>query len=500
MIKPSIDAWVAGAPKPLRLSAIPRLSSRQQWALFYLALLIGDFLMIGLAFRAAFLVRFETTLPVFNLDVVPSFFFYQRLAIIFIPLWIGIFWVIGLYNRENLLGGTLEYANVFRASTMAMLLVVIIGFLDPVFIFARGWLVLAWGFTFLFAAAGRFILRRAVYSLRMRGYFLSPALIIGANDEGRLLAEQLTGWRRSGLYVIGFIDDQFQPGTPIFKEMRVLGGLGFIDEVVRRFQVRELILATSAMNRENMLEVFRRFGVSKNVTLRLSSGLFEIITTGLQVKELAYVPLVRVNKARLTGADRVLKWLLDYAITVPALVLLLPAFGLLAILIRLDSPGPILHRRRVMGLNGTQFDAFKFRTMHENGDEILSNLPGLQQELALNQKLVDDPRVTRLGRFLRKTSVDELPQFINVLRREMSLVGPRMISPPEMVNYNQWGINLLTVRPGITGLWQVSGRSDVAYEKRVRLDMQYIRNWSIWLDLYILLQTIPAVLKGRGAY
>lgn len=160
----------------------------------------------------------------------------------------------------------------------------------------------------------------------------------------------------------------------------------------------------------------------------------------------------------------------------------------------------MIHRRRVMGVNGRQFDAFKFRTMHVNGDELLKAYPELQAELALNHKLKDDPRVTRMGRLLRKYSLDELPQLFNVITRDMSLVGPRMISPVEMEKYNQWGINLLTVKPGITGLWQVSGRSDVSYEERVRLDMYYVRNWTIWLDIQLLLETFPAVMKGHGAY
>jgi lipopolysaccharide/colanic/teichoic acid biosynthesis glycosyltransferase len=153
-----------------------------------------------------------------------------------------------------------------------------------------------------------------------------------------------------------------------------------------------------------------------------------------------------------------------------------------------------------MGINGREFNAYKFRTMHVNGDEILAKYPMLREELERTHKLKDDPRVTRIGRFLRKYSLDELPQLLNVIRREMSLVGPRMISPAEMAMYEKWGMNLLTVPPGITGLWQVSGRSEIAYKDRVRLDMQYIRNWSIWLDLQILSQTPAAVVRARGAY
>jgi lipopolysaccharide/colanic/teichoic acid biosynthesis glycosyltransferase len=138
--------------------------------------------------------------------------------------------------------------------------------------------------------------------------------------------------------------------------------------------------------------------------------------------------------------------------------------------------------------------------MRTEGDEILSAHPDLKAELAENHKLKRDPRVTRVGAFLRKASLDELPQLINVLKREMSMVGPRMIAPDEVEKYQKWDLNLMTVHPGITGLWQVSGRSDVSYEERVSLDMYYIRNWSIWLDLQILFQTIPVVLKRKGAY
>ena len=153
-----------------------------------------------------------------------------------------------------------------------------------------------------------------------------------------------------------------------------------------------------------------------------------------------------------------------------------------------------------MGINGRQFDAYKFRTMHINGDDLLAAYPELEDELASTHKLKTDPRVTRLGHTLRRLSLDELPQLFNVLKRDMSLVGPRMISPPEMAMYKQWQTNLLTVHPGITGFWQVNGRSDVSYEDRVNLDMRYIRTWTIWLDFQILFQTIPTVLKGRGAY
>lgn len=201
-----------------------------------------------------------------------------------------------------------------------------------------------------------------------------------------------------------------------------------------------------------------------------------------------------------TRYNRAMKLALDYVLALPGLLLIAPLFIFLAIMVKLDSPGPIFHRRRVLGADGRVFYAFKFRTMYVNGDEILAKYPKLRRELNQNYKLKCDPRVTPVGKFLRKFSLDELPQLLNVLARDMSLIGPRIIAPDELTRYGQYGNTLMMVMPGLTGLWQVSGRSDTTYDERVALDMQYINEWSIGLDIKILLRTIPAVLKGDGAY
>lgn len=476
------------------------LVKRYQWPLLVVLLMVNDVIMIGAAFQAAYSIRFELAIPLFHLDVVPSTVFYQSLVRFLLPFWLLIFAAKGLYSMRNLLGGTREYSTVFTSTFIGMFLVIAFGFLQPDFVLARGWLLLAWFFAFLFTAMGRFGIRRFVYYARERGYYLTPAIIVGANDEGLSLAEQLAAWRRSGLNVVGFLDDNIPAGQKVFHHLTILGPISHLNSVIEIHGIKEVIVSSSAFSRDELTAIFKQHGISDHVNLSMSSGLYEIITTGLRVRETASVPLVTINRVRLTGIDLVLKLLLDYAIAITALVLGSTVFLTLALAVRLDSPGPILHRRRVMGVNGKQFDAFKFRTMHVNGDEILEKNPELKAELEANHKLKDDPRITRVGKLLRKTSLDELPQFINVLRNEMSVIGPRMISPPEMKMYSQWGINLLTVKPGISGLWQVSGRSDVTYEERVRLDMQYIRNWSIWLDIQILIETIPAVLRQRGAY
>jgi len=472
-----------------------------QWVLYIATLILSDILMTFLAFWLAYYFRFVLFEKFFDQSAFVSFSTYSFLLYTVPFLWLVIFGINGLYAKDTLLGGTQEYSMVFRSAGEGFLLIVVAGFLGPSLVVARGWLVMTWAFSFFFVALARFSLRRIVYSLRKHGFFMTTAVIVGANQEGRWLAEQLLKWETSGLHLVGFVDKKTPATFPLFHDLVSLGTVEQLGEIIERYNVGEVILASSAIStRDYLLEIFRKYGVSDKVNIRMSSGLYEILTTGLTVNEFAYVPLVYVNKVRLTGSDTAMKLILDYVLTVVALTLLSPFLLLITLLVRLSSPGPVIHRRLVMGLNGKQFHAYKFRTMLHNGNEVLDKHPELKEELARNHKLKNDPRVTRIGAFLRKFSLDELPQLFNVIRREMSLVGPRMISPEEVTMYKQFDMNLLTVLPGITGVWQVSGRSDISYEERVRLDMYYIRNWSIWLDLQLLYQTVPAVLKGRGAY
>ena len=194
------------------------------------------------------------------------------------------------------------------------------------------------------------------------------------------------------------------------------------------------------------------------------------------------------------------KELIDRVLAVALLVLLSPILAAIAVLIAATSPGPVLHRRRVVGRAGIEFDAFKFRTMVVDADAILRAHPELLRQFDANMKLRTDPRLTRIGGLLRRTSLDELPQLINVAFGDMSLVGPRMIVPDEMGKFGDALAVRMAVKPGMTGLWQVSGRQELAYGERVRLDLDYIENWSLWLDFAILARTIPAVLSMRGAY
>ena len=487
---------VTTATEHLRQKYLP-LSRQTRRRLLTVTLLVSDALMLELAFYLAYFLRFEA-LPYYA-PITPRR--YALLALGIVPFWLLIFIFFQLYNRQYLLGGLHEYVRTFNAVSMGTMSLVFIGFFHrDGMIISRGWLILSWFFAFVFVSGARFAVRRLVYTLRRRRHFLSPSIIVGANEEGRALAEQLQRWASSGLNVTGFVDARQPVGSLVVNSYRVLGNLDDLERLVEDSDIEELIVASTALSREQLLGVFRAFGANSQVNLRLSSGLFEVMTTGLQVQELAYVPLITLDKARITGLDATLKRGLDYALTIPGLILTSPLLALIALAIKLDSPGSVIHRRRVMGVGGREFDALKFRTMVVNNHEILTTRPELRARLEEDHKLKDDPRVTRAGKLLRRYSLDELPQLLNVLRGQMSLVGPRMISPAEMGEYGKWAMNLLTVKPGITGLWQISGRADISYEERVRLDMHYIRNWTIWLDLQLLIRTIPAVLQGKGAY
>jgi exopolysaccharide biosynthesis polyprenyl glycosylphosphotransferase len=427
--------------------------------------------------------------------------FYLSVILFMIPVFLLIFAVFGLYNEQHLLGGFQEYSKVVNACTTGMMAVIALSFFERAQPdVSRGWLVVSWLLITCLVGLGRFSTRRAVYQMRRMGRFSIPVLIVGANEEAVAVAQQLQSTPTSGVKVLGFVDDISPPATELLEGARVLGPVESLAHWIEKLAAAEIVVATTGITRDQLLEIFRSFGTTNNIDIRLSSGLFEILTTKVRVKETGCVPLLSLDKVRITGWDRFLKTTLDYSMGGLALALASPFMIMISVLIKLDSQGPVLYKRRVAGQGNRRFHALKFRTMVTDASALLEADPSLKVRLEADGKIKNDPRVTRLGRILRRTSLDELPQLLNVLRGQMSLVGPRMIAPPELQKFGKWRQNLLTVKPGMTGLWQVSGRSDLSYEDRVRLDMHYIRNYSIWLDLHIILRTVGIVLRGSGAY
>lgn len=466
-----------------------------KWAVVPLFLL--DAACVILSMLIAYQLRFN--LLNYQAEFSPDF--YGRLIVVAVLMWALIFASYRLYHSEHLFNGVREYGNVINASTVATVVLILYGFLDRRGgqMISRGWIAMVWFFSTSTMLLTRFGYRRFVGWLREKGIFVRRALVVGANQEGREVIAQLQNCQRAGVQVIGVIDSQLVPGTDV-AGVPVLGGPDEMGHLVHRRGVEELIVIPTALTRDALLDLYRDWGTDERVQVRLSSGLYELFTTGVRVQEVGFVPLLSLDKTRIVGISALAKSLLDYALTLTGLIFLAPLFLALMVLIRLDSPGPAIYRRKVIGMHGRTFDAFKFRTMIVDAEAYLDRHPELKHEWETTGKLRYDPRITRVGRILRRFSLDELPQLLNILRGEMSLVGPRMITPAEQSHFGHWRHNRLTVKPGLTGLWQVSGRSDLPYDERARLDMYYIRNHTIWLDVKLILGTVSAVLTGKGAY
>jgi exopolysaccharide biosynthesis polyprenyl glycosylphosphotransferase len=474
-----------------------RAVRRQEWQRLIATLILSDAMVLIISFGLAYALRFWTGWAIFDEGTIKPEFYALVIGGL-VPAYLLIFHLYGLYQPLNLLGGTTEYARWFNAITVGLLLIFTLSFVIPDFVVARGWILVSWATLVLGGIASRFAIRRTVYAQRQAGRFVDRTLIVGANPEGMAVAEQLIQAKTSGSQPVGFIDDYLPTGSEPIPGLPVLGTSAAFNALVEMQDIDVVVIANSAISRERLLGIYSSLDALPNIEVRLASGLFELLTTGVRIREEGFVPMVVLNKTRITGVHYWAKTCMDLLIAATALVVGAPLFLLLICWIKRDSPGPVIYRRRVVGQGRTEFDAFKFRTMHIDGDRRLT--PELRQELESYGKLKEDPRVTKAGAFIRKYSLDELPQLINVLRGEMSLIGPRMITRKELEKFGKWQHNLATVKPGLTGLWQVSGRSDLSYEDRVRLDMYYIRNHSIWLDIQILFRTIPVLLFGRGAY
>lgn len=419
--------------------------------------------------------------------------FYSTLVFWLAPLVLGTFAVYRLYVLERLFDGFDEYVRVLSATTLSMIVLILVSFLfDDRLIISRAWMLLSWALILLCVATGRFLMRRVVYRLRRAGHLNHRVIVVGGGADAHHLARHLRATAASGLQVARVLDPQTLWSDDADTDLR-------LRRLIAEVDAEAIIISAASVPQDTLARIVRQLS-DLPTQLHIVPGMYEILTTGVQVREVRGLPLVTMNKVRIVGYDALLKRLLDCAVATLVLVGLAPMLVAIALTIRLTSPGPIVHRRRVIGQCGARFDALKFRTMHTDGDAILARRPDLLARLQRDGKLVDDPRITPIGRWLRRWSLDEIPQLLNVLRGQMSLVGPRMISEAELAHFGHWRENLSTVKPGLTGLWQVSGRSTLGYEDRVRLDMHYIRTYSIWADIEIMIRTIPAVLAGVGAY
>jgi Undecaprenyl-phosphate galactose phosphotransferase WbaP len=365
--------------------------------------------------------------------------------------------------------------------------------------YSRGIFILAWGLSVVLVWLLRVGVRQMCASQPWWGY---PVLILGAGKTGELVVRTLKRQPELGLKPVAVLDDDPRKQDDI-DGVPVLGQLSLSSYLAKELRVNHAIVAMPGVPREKLLTILEQYGQTFPHMLMVPD-LFGFASLWVSTKDLGGMLGLEIRQRLLLPGPRLTKAILDCCLTVITGLILLPLIGLIALLVRLDSPGPIFYGQRRLGQHGRPFTAWKFRSMVVNGDQVLAEYlathPGCREKWERDRKLKRDPRVTRIGRLLRRTSLDELPQLWNVLRGQMSLVGPRPIVGDEIRYYADKFELYKRVLPGITGLWQVSGRSDVTYTERVNLDAYYVRNWSIWLDIYILLRTVWVVLMGDGAY
>ncbi|MBD2462790.1 undecaprenyl-phosphate galactose phosphotransferase WbaP [Oscillatoria sp. FACHB-1407] len=366
-------------------------------------------------------------------------------------------------------------------------------------VYSRSIFLTAWVLSIVLVLLGRALVRHFCGHQKWWGY---PVVILGAGKTGEMVIRTLKRQPSLGLKPVLVLDDDPQKHG-FLLDVPVLGGVELAPIVARERQIPYAIVAMPGVPRSRLLKLLERYGHTF-AHLLIIPDLFGFSSLWVVARDMGGMLGLEIRQQLLLPGPRLAKFLIDLITTLIGGVLMLPLIIIIAILIRLDSPGPIFYGQIRIGQNGKPFKAWKFRSMVQYADKVLYNYledhPELKESWEQDQKLRDDPRVTRIGRFLRRTSLDELPQLWNILRGEMSLVGPRPIVDEEIWRYGEQ-FNLYTkVTPGLTGLWQVSGRNNLPYEERVGLDAYYVQNWSVWLDMYILARTVWVVMSGEGAY
>lgn len=355
------------------------------------------------------------------------------------------------------------------------------------------------------AAVMLFIARHAAKRmLANMGLWQAPVLVVGAGKTAELVDQVFLQDPNLGYRIIGLLED-VPDERSLTKKYPVLGRFDEAEAVIRKCKAELVILAAPGLPSAQLIDLFYRIQ-HETSNVAIIPDLFGLPVGNLEVESFfdQKMVLMRTRNNMASRINRFYKWLLDIGGALFGLLIFLPLYLLLALLIYIDSPGPILFSHRRVGQGGKEFPCYKFRTMvpnaHAELQKYLRDHPEYLKEWEAYYKLKDDPRITRVGCWLRKYSLDELPQFLNVLKGEMSLVGPRPIVQDEVVKYGRFIEDFYMVKPGITGLWQVGGRNDVSYDDRVQIDSWYVRNWSVWLDIVILMKTVRYVLTGRGAY
>lgn len=480
------------------LSGLPR---RKKKLLYGLLLVISDIVFLALSYYLSYYLRFYTTIfgenkPTYSLDV--NYIFY---SIIFISFAFIIFSLFKLYDWDSIYKGSGYYSRIFRAVSINIIVIIISGYILETFSFSRIWILLLFLTSSFLLFLSRFIIEIVTKKVLKKLDMLSKTIIIGIGEDAKRIEDSLKKNPFEGYKVVGCVDDRSRvfKDKNYSKDFTVLGFLDNLREVISKNGIHSIIISSAEYKYYEMLDILEKLK-GLDVSVLVFPGFFEFSVKRTNMREVAGVPLMQVANVGFFGVNLFLKNLIDYVLGGILFLFFIPMYLVIGAVIKLGSEGPVLYAQKRYTKDCKVFYMYKFRTMYVDAEERLKELGEYNEADGPLFKMKNDPRITKIGRLLRRVSIDELPQIINVLKGELSLVGPRPPLPKEVEKYEEWQLKRLNVKQGITGLWQVSGRSELSFEEMSRLDLYYIQNWSIEMDIKILLKTIPTILFGRGAY
>jgi len=427
---------------------------------------------------------------------------YTVVAVVLALTWVTVLAFRGSYSTRIFGSGTEEYKLVVSGSFLTAGIVAIICYLGKIDL-SRGFIATAFPLGTVLLVAGRWVARKWLHAQRRRNRLVHRVLLVGMPAGVAELLEIIRREPQMGYSVVGACLPRLSkdPGDEVADQgVPILGYLDDVPSAVLRSGADTVVVSALPGRSSRLLRRLSWSLEGLGVDLVVVPSLTDVAGPRIHVRPVAGLPLLHVEEPEFTGARRLVKRIFDWVGAAILLVLSLPLFAVIAIAIKLDDRGPVFLRQTRVGVHGKEFPCFKFRSMVVDAEERLAELQAYNEVDGVLFKMKNDPRVTRVGRVIRRLSLDELPQLINVLRGEMSLVGPRPPLPREVAQYGEDVRRRLLVRPGITGLWQVSGRSNLSWDDSVRLDLYYVENWSLSTDLVILAKTVGAVLSRDGAY
>ena len=493
------DGLVVGIVDNLKI--FKSLNRTRKKIIYGFILGFNDIFFLAVAFYLSYYIRFYIGDFAASGQITTLDFNYRFYSIIFILSAIFILYLSKLYDWDRIYRGSGYYSRILRAIIINIIVIILAGYVLELFSFSRKWILLLFILSILLILTSRIIIELTTIKLLRKLDIKSGTIIVGVSENANRIEDSFRKYSMEGDTILGYVDKKSKilKNKKYYMDFNILGYLEDIREVIYKNGIQRVIISGPEYNYNEILEILEKIK-GLDISVMVFPGFFEFSIKRMSMREIAGIPLMQVANIGFFGFNLFLKNLIDYLLGSIIFLFFIPIYLIMGLAIKLDSPGPVFYQQRRYTKDCKVFYMYKFRSMYIDADQRIKELEGYNEADGPLFKIKDDPRITRVGRLIRRFSIDELPQIINVLKSELSLVGPRPPLPHEVEQYDGWEMKRMNVKQGITGLWQISGRSELSFEEMARLDLYYIQNWSIEMDIKILLKTIPAVIFSRGAY